>query len=149
MVNTCLFKDDIFPIIRFNTNDVTHEVVGSSPMGLPFRRIIGFKGRSDNMVKLRGINVYPTSVGVILGGEVAAFNGEFVCIVTRDDGRDQMTVHAEMRAGAPGGLQETCQNLLRARLGVELAVVLAQPGEIKDLTGIESRQKPLRLIDRR
>ena len=72
MVNTCLFKDDIFPIIRFNTNDVTHEVVGSSPMGLPFRRIIGFKGRSDNMVKLRGINVYPTSVGVILGGEVAA-----------------------------------------------------------------------------
>jgi phenylacetate-CoA ligase len=46
-------------------------------------------------------------------------------------------------------LQETCQNLLRARLGVELAVVLAQPGEIKDLTGIESRQKPMRLIDRR
>ena len=149
MVNTCLFKDDIFPIIRFNTNDVTHEVMGSSPMGLPFRRIIGFKGRSDNMIKLRGINVYPTSVGVILTQEVPAFNGEFVCIVTREAGRDQMTVHAEMRAGAPAGLQETCQNLLRARLGVELAVVLAQPGEIKDLTGIESRQKPLRLVDRR
>jgi phenylacetate-CoA ligase len=149
MVNTCLFKDDIFPIIRFNTHDVTHEVVGTSPMGLPFRRIIGFKGRSDNMIKLRGINVYPTSVGVILGAEVPAFNGEFVCIVTREGGRDQMTVQAEMRADAPSGLQETCQNLLRARLGVELVVVLAQPGEIKDLTGIESRQKPLRLIDRR
>ncbi|NBT93312.1 MAG: hypothetical protein EBT37_12220 [Betaproteobacteria bacterium] len=54
-----------------------------------------------------------------------------------------------VRADAPSGLQETCQNLLRARLGVELVVVLAQPGEIKDLTGIESRQKPLRLIDRR
>jgi phenylacetate-CoA ligase len=118
-------------------------------MGLPFRRIIGFKGRSDNMIKLRGINVYPTSVGVILGAEVPAFNGEFVCIVTREGGRDQMTVQAEMRADAPSGLQETCQSLLRARLGVELVVVLAQPGEIKDLTGIESRQKPLRLIDRR
>jgi phenylacetate-CoA ligase len=88
-------------------------------------------------------------VGVILGAEVPAFNGEFVCIVTRDGGRDQMTVHAEMREPATVGLQETCQNLLRARLGVEMAVVLAQPGEIKDLTGIESRQKPLRLIDRR
>lgn len=58
MVVTCLFKDDIAPCIRFNTHDITHELDGRGELG--FKRIAGFKGRSDNMVKLRGINLFPT-----------------------------------------------------------------------------------------
>ena len=66
MVNTCLFKDDIFPIIRFNTHDVTHEVVGSSPMGLPFRRTspdhgtafdIAGTGRADETSTLNALQM--------------------------------------------------------------------------------------------
>ncbi|MFN3425901.1 MAG: phenylacetate--CoA ligase family protein, partial [Novosphingobium meiothermophilum] len=66
MICTCLFKDDIFPIIRFNTHDVTEEVLGPNPLGIPFRRMKGFLGRSDNMVKLRGINLFPTGIGALL-----------------------------------------------------------------------------------
>ena len=51
---TVLFKDDIYPMIRFNTHDVTAFRTDASPFGLNLRRIRGFLGRSDNMVKLRG-----------------------------------------------------------------------------------------------
>lgn len=62
MVVTTLFKDDIAPRIRFNTHDITHELTGVNQTGMVFKRIAGFKGRSDNMVKLRGINVYPHAI---------------------------------------------------------------------------------------
>ena len=63
MVVTCLYKDDVFPIIRFNTHDVSAFRTDPSPLGFTLRRIVGFQGRSDNMVKLRGINIYPTGLG--------------------------------------------------------------------------------------
>jgi phenylacetate-CoA ligase len=66
MACTCLFKDDVFPIIRFSTHDVSAFRTDKSPMGLTLRRIAGLQGRSDNMVKLRGINIYPTGLSVIL-----------------------------------------------------------------------------------
>ena len=65
-VCTCLYKDDLFPIIRFNTHDVSAFRTDSSALGLNLARITGFLGRSDNMVKLRGINLYPTGIGAIL-----------------------------------------------------------------------------------
>jgi phenylacetate-CoA ligase len=149
MVCTCLFKDDIFPIIRFNTHDVTEEIVGDSPLGLPFRRILGFRGRSDNMVKLRGINVYPTAIGALLATERADFAGEYVCEVERLGAREEMTVRAEVRIEPSEALRAEYERLLRARLGVEVKVALGAPGSLADLTGIETRQKPIRLIDGR
>jgi phenylacetate-CoA ligase len=149
MVCTCLFKDDVFPIIRFNTHDVSEEIAGASPSGLPFRRILGFRGRSDNMVKLRGINVYPTGIGALLAAERAEFAGEYVCEVERAGTREEMTVRAEVRGEPSDRLRQEYETLLRARLGVEVKVVLARPGSLAELTGIETRQKPVRLIDRR
>lgn len=149
MICTCLFKDDVFPIIRFNTHDVTEEITGESPLGLPFRRILGFRGRSDNMVKLRGINVYPTAIGGVLAAERPEFTGEYVCEVERVDGREEMTVRAEVRGEHGEPLRQTYEALLRARLGVEVKVALHPPGSLAELTGIEKRQKPIRLIDRR
>ncbi|HEX2891976.1 phenylacetate--CoA ligase family protein [Vineibacter terrae] len=149
MVCTCLFKDDVFPIIRFNTHDVTEEVTGDSPLGLPFRRILGFRGRSDNMVKLRGINVYPTGIGSLLATERPEFTGEYVCEVGRSGSREEMTVRAEVRGDIDDALRQAYEALLRARLGVEIKVVLELPGGLAELTGIETRQKPIRLIDRR
>ena len=63
---TVLFKNTIYPVIRFNTNDVSTLLPGRGAFGINFRRLEGFRGRSDNMVKLRGINVYPTGIGAIL-----------------------------------------------------------------------------------
>ncbi len=148
MVCTCLFKDDVFPIIRFNTHDVSQFRTDASPMGLNLRRIVGFLGRSDNMVKLRGINIYPTGIGAILTENHAELLSEYVCEVTRVEGRDEMVVHVETSGplDRPTGDYEA---LLRTRLGVEIAVRLAGPGALGSLTQIEVRQKPIRLIDKR
>lgn len=151
MVCTCLYKDDIYPIIRFNTHDVTRLRTNASPLGLTLRRIEGFLGRSDNMVKLRGINVFPQAIGPILE-EIDAFAGEFVCRCTRDEaGRDEMTVVAEVKA-APSehdALREPFVVLLKRRIGIEVDVELVAPGELAELTQVEKRQKPIRLIDER
>jgi phenylacetate-CoA ligase len=149
MVCTCLFKDDIFPIIRFNTHDVSKVVLGASPLGLCFRRIEGFLGRSDNMVKLRGVNVYPTGVGAVVTQRFSALGGEFLCRVERIAGRDEMTVLLESTSPEDADLSARCAAQLRATLGVEMAVELHPIGALALLTGIEQRQKPIRLIDKR
>ncbi|MCE3004350.1 MAG: hypothetical protein LW860_16870 [Xanthomonadaceae bacterium] len=150
MVVTCLYKDDIYPIIRFNTHDVTRTLTTPSSLGLNLRRIEGFLGRSDNMVKIRGINVFPQAMAPILEAH-PAFAGEFICEATRDAaGRDELAVRVEARCAADdAAVREAFGALLRARLGVDCAVVLEAPGALAALTGIETRQKPVRLIDRR
>jgi len=146
MVVTCLFKDDIAPCIRFNTHDITEELTGANQTGMVFKRISGFKGRSDNMVKLRGINIFPHAIGAIIENR-ADLTGEFVCHVVRDaSGRDEMLVRLETRGGSE--VTEVAA-LLRKGIGIEVGVELVAPGETAAETQIDSRQKPIRLIDRR
>ena len=144
MVVTCLFKDDIAPCIRFNTHDITHELAGQGEIA--FRRIAGFKGRSDNMVKLRGINIFPHAIAALIENR-SDLTGEYVCTLTRDaTGRDSMLVTIESRGGTDvAGLAE----LLRRGLGVDVEVALCPPGGTAEATQIDVRQKPIRLIDRR
>ncbi|GIX13070.1 MAG: phenylacetate-coenzyme A ligase [Paracoccaceae bacterium] len=146
LVCTCLYKDDLFPIIRFNTHDVTRILPGDNPLGMPFRRMAGFLGRSDNMVKLRGINVFPQGIGAILQARFPGLTGEYVCLVDHRDGRDEMTVRVEVAGEARAAAMEA---VLRERLGVQIAVEPVPPGATAALTQIETRQKPIRLIDRR
>lgn len=150
MVVTVLFKDDIYPMIRFNTHDVTAYRTDTSPLGLRLRRIRGFLGRSDNMVKLRGINVFPQAVGAILT-ERTEYAGDYVCRLHRDGaGRESMTVALEIVDPAQAAaLADVYRDLLRRRLGVEVDVELVARHALAAETGIESRQKPIRLIDLR
>lgn len=144
MVVTCLYKDDVAPCIRFNTHDITHELDGRGE--IVFKRIAGFKGRSDNMVKLRGINVFPHAIGAIIENR-SDLTGEYVCHVQRDAAqKDHMTVTLESRGGTDSA---ALADLLRRGLGVEVEVALVGPGETAKQTEIDTRQKPLRLIDER
>jgi phenylacetate-CoA ligase len=144
MVVTCLYKDDIAPCIRFNTHDITNELDGRGE--IVFKRIAGFKGRSDNMVKLRGINVFPHAIGAIIENR-PDLTGEYVCYLRRDAAqRDHMTVTLESRGGSDAG---ELAEVLRRGLGVEVEVALVGPGETAAATEIDKRQKPLRLIDER
>ncbi|PHR20566.1 MAG: CoF synthetase [Sphingopyxis sp.] len=146
MVVTCLFKDDIAPCIRFNTHDITEERTDSNSTGMVFKRISGFKGRSDNMVKLRGINIFPHAIGSIIENR-ADLTGEYVCYVTRDEkGRDEMRVVLESRGGSDkSGLSD----ILRKGLGIDVAIDLVDVGGTAAATQIDVRQKPIRLIDER
>lgn len=148
--DTVLFKDTVYPIIRFNTNDVSAFLPGQGAMDINFQRIAGFQGRSDNMVKLRGINVYPTAISSHVS-EHAAATGEYVCRLDRVGTRDEMTVVIELNAGAEAtpALTDEFRALLRQRLGVEVGVELTGPGGTAALSQIEARQKPIRLIDNR
>ncbi|MEM1430553.1 MAG: phenylacetate--CoA ligase family protein [Pseudomonadota bacterium] len=148
MVCTCLFKDDVFPIIRFNTHDVSRELLGTTELDLPFRRIEGFLGRSDNMVKLRGINIYPQGIGALVAASFPDATGEFFCEVSRAGERDEMTAVIECRS-AGDGLREAMEAHLRTRLGVGIGVRLVAPGATAETTQIEVRQKPIRLVDAR
>lgn len=149
LVVTTLYKDDIYPLIRFNTHDVTRISLGSSSLGLNLKRMAGFLGRSDQMVKLRGINVFPQALGPILS-DLPGFTGEFLCEVTRDsNGRDEMCVSLELSAASDEQLLAMAKERLRASLGVEVQTRACAPGELAARTGIESRQKPVRLLDLR
>lgn len=143
MVVTCLFKDDIAPCIRFNTHDITHELGGRGE--LAFKRIAGFKGRSDNMVKLRGINLFPHAIASLIEN-CANLTGEYVCHLRRTDGRDDMIVTIESRGGTD---QTALAAILRRGLGVDVGVTLCDPGGTAAATQIDSRQKPIRLVDER
>ena len=143
MVVTCLFKDDIAPCIRFNTHDITHELDGRGE--LAFKRIAGFKGRSDNMVKLRGINLFPHAIAAIIENR-SDLTGEYICHLRRIEGRDEMVVTLESRGGSD---EAALAALLRQGLGVEVGVALTHPGGTATATQIDVRQKPIRLIDER
>ena len=147
MVVTCLYKDDVFPIIRFNTHDVSAFRTDPSPLGFTLRRIVGFQGRSDNMVKLRGINIYPTGLGVILTESDPELLSDYVCVVTRRNKRDEMVVHIETIGNVDRDVSAH-EALLKQRLGVAISVSLSEPGALAELTQIEKRQKPIRLIQR-
>jgi len=145
MVVTCLYKEDLAPVIRFNTHDVTEWLPGMGRSGLVFRRIRGFMGRSDSMVKIRGINIYPDS----LAGWVSArpgCTGAYYCRATRTaSGREELVVVIESSGGDRSRLEAGLRNLL----GIVVQVELQPPGSTADITGMERRQKPIRLIDER
>ena len=144
---TVLFKTGIYPIVRFDTKDLTTLSAPDPDSGIAFRRMSGFEGRSDNMVKLRGINVYPTAIGAFLE-EFEALTGEYVCRVFRAGGREEMAVMAEARE--PGGrLAEDLSERLKRGLGVQVAVELVEPGGTAAFTQVNERQKPVRLVDER
>lgn len=151
MVVTCLYKDDIHPIIRFNTHDVTQVRTDASSIGMVFKRIEGFMGRSDNMVKIRGINIFPQAIGPMLDG-VPGITGEFICKAVRDAaGRDEFVVVAETSAAGDDrqGVAERCRAALKQKIGIEVAVELVDHRATAALTQIDIRQKPIRLIDER
>jgi phenylacetate-CoA ligase len=87
---TTLFKYAA-PMVRFNTNDISaFTQAGPCPCGCTHRSISKIFGRNDNMVKLRGVNVFPEAIGALVA-ENPNSNGEYVCVVDRTDGTDEMS----------------------------------------------------------
>lgn len=147
MVVTCLFKDDIAPCIRFNTHDITNELTSANSSGMVFKRIAGFKGRSDNMVKIKGINIFPHAIGSIIENQ-PDLTGEYICVAEHNQSTRQDEFHVIIESrGDPN--PDFLSGLLRQGLGIEVKIKIAQPGETATLTQIDVRQKPIRLIDKR
>jgi phenylacetate-CoA ligase len=151
MVVTALFKHAA-PMIRFNTNDVLSFVPGECPCGSSHKRLSKVFGRADNMVKVRGVNVFPEAVGVCIA-EFAESNGEYICVVdfSPTSGREEMTVMvetADVSVPKPE-FAEQLSRRLHDSLGVAFKVEVVDKGELSQLTGIGEVMKVRRLLDRR
>ncbi len=144
---TPLFKTGVYPIVRFDTKDLSKLMPPSPESGINFKRMPGFQGRSDNMVKLRGINVYPTAIGTLLD-QHRATTGEYICRLTRSGSRDELIVVVETKELGIS-LTHEIEAILKKGLGVSVRVQLVSPGETATDTQVETRQKPIRLVDLR
>ena len=93
LVFTSLTKE-AFPIIRYRTRDLTRLLPGTARPGM--RRMEKVTGRSDDMIILRGVNVFPTQIEeALLATEWCG--GHFIIELTRQGRLDEMTVLAEAR----------------------------------------------------
>lgn len=146
LVLTSLTKEAM-PLIRYRTRDLTRLLPGE---GSAMRRIERVKGRSDDMLIIRGVNVFPSQIEAVLAAEprLAPY---YVLEVTRPHRMDELAVHIETRReDAPLGeddrlaLEAEAEHLIKVHVGVTCAVRVVPPGTIE-----RSEGKAKRVIDRR
>src|SRR5581483_11823294 len=97
LVLTTLTKEAM-PVIRYRTRDLTRLLPGSS--GRAMRRIERIKGRSDDMLIIRGVNVFPSQVEAALAAE-PLFALHYLLQVTRPDRLDELEIIVEVRQALP------------------------------------------------
>ena len=143
LVFTSLTKEAM-PIIRYRTRDLTRLLPGTARS---VRRMQKVTGRTDDMIILRGVNLFPTQIEELILA-VPALAPQFQCILDRPGRMDELTVRVESRpdaviddhARAAGELQKLVKN----RIGVSVKVDVVAPGDLERSLG-----KARRLIDNR
>ena len=93
IVITTLVKEGA-PLIRFRTHDLSRIIPGTCPCGSPFPRIDALQGRSDDMVKIHGVNVFPRQIEEILR-TFPALSSEYQIRLSHLEGRDTMRIYVE------------------------------------------------------
>lgn len=144
LVFTSLSKEAL-PIIRYRTRDLTRLL---PPTSRAFRRMGKIVGRSDDMLIIRGVNVFPTQIEeIVLQNE--KLSGQYQILVARDGNLDQVTVRCELQPGVADGerseLTGWVQHRIKTLVGITCQVeVLAQDSIERTLVG-----KARRVIDKR
>ena len=140
------------PSIRFNVNDISALKPAGCACGSTFAFLDKIYGRNDNMVKLRGANVFTEAIGVAVAAEPRS-NGEFFCVVERvgEAQTDEMTVMVELadprRDGAAA--RADLERRLKEVTGVRLTVEVHGKGALDSYTGTSQTSKLKRLLDKR
>lgn len=136
------------PMIRLLSGDLTHWEAGPSACGRTYPILPnGIYGRIDDMVTIRGENVYPAAIEEVVTA-LDGYGGEHRIVVTRETTMDELTVQVEHRADlgsdAIEELRASAADALRAKLGVS-ANVEAVPAGTFERTDFKAR----RVVDRR
>jgi len=143
LVLTSLTKEAM-PVIRYRTRDLTRLLPGN---GRAMRRMERVKGRSDDMLIIRGVNVFPSQIEAILAEEKECAP-HYILVVTRPDRLDELEVIVETRTGlepdAAKVLADRAVHLIKSRVGVTAMVRAVPPGTIE-----RSQGKAKRVIDKR
>jgi phenylacetate-CoA ligase len=138
------------PMIRYRTRDITALIPEPCPCGRSLRRMRRIGRRSDDMLIIRGVNVFPSQVEAALL-EVEGTLPHYQIVLTRMHGLDQMEVQVEVTAesfsdkiGALEELNDKIADALEHVLGIRVQVTLVEPHTIQ-----RSEGKAKRVIDRR
>ena len=148
LVFTSLTKEAM-PVIRYRTRDLTTLLPGTARS---MRRIERITGRSDDMIILRGVNLFPTQIEEMILG-IPGLSPHFQLVLTRPDRLDEMTVRVEARSPSSAAderrlLAERLASTVKQRIGVSVAVEVLEPGLVERSMGKAKRIVDLRQADR-
>jgi phenylacetate-CoA ligase len=149
LVFTSITKE-AFPVIRYRTRDIT--TLSSEPCicGRTLIRMKKVSGRTDDMLIIRGVNVFPSQIESVLM-EIKGLSAHYQLVVDRVDNLDTLTVHVEVGEGVFSdevrvlqGLEKNIAYRIKEELGVSARVKLVEPKVIA-----RSQGKAVRVIDHR
>ena len=144
LVFTSLTKEAM-PVIRYRTRDLTRLLPGTARS---MRRIEKITGRTDDMIILRGVNLFPTQIEELIL-RTPALSPHFQCVLHRNTGpMDEMTVQVERRVDATGAdtaaAAISLRSLIKNIIGVSVEVAVLEPEGVERSTG-----KMRRVVDQR
>jgi len=143
LVFTSLTKQAM-PVIRYRTRDLTRLLPGTAR---PMRRIEKITGRTDDMMIVRGVNVFPTQIEELIL-RIPQLSPHFQCVLRRDGRMDTLTVRVERRAEVDKAAAAEAGAALAARvkstIGISIHVEVLEPDGVERSMG-----KMRRIIDER
>ena len=145
LVITTLTKEAL-PMLRYRTRDITRLSDEPCACGRSHVRILRVTGRNDDMLIIRGVNVYPSQVEAVLVG-FPGIAPHYQIILTREGALDAMTVEVELAPGFAGDRAAKAEEVthhIKSLIGVTCKVVTKAEGEVP-----RSQGKAVRVVDRR
>jgi phenylacetate-CoA ligase len=149
LVVTTLAKEG-FPMLRYRTGDITRLVKDTCKCGRTFARMDKIKGRSDDMLKIRGVNVFPSQIESVLM-TYPQIAPHYQLVVTRKNYSDRLEVRVEIsdvslleNFAKLEELQENIKAKLKSILGIDTAVSLVEPKTLERFQGKAKRILDLR-----
>jgi phenylacetate-CoA ligase len=142
---------EAMPLIRYRTHDLTRFIPGECPCGRTHRRIDRFKGRSDDMIILKGVNIFPVQIEKILLG-FKELGGNYLITIETVGNNDEMLIEVELSDlftddyGTLQRLNKTIVRLLKDELLITPRVKFLSKGSLPVAEGKAVRVKDLRKI---
>ncbi len=143
IVITTLVKEGA-PLIRYRTHDLSRIIPGTCPCGSKFPRLDIIMGRTDDMMKIKGVNVFPSQIEEILK-EFPEVSSEYQIRISHLDGRDTMRLYVETNGSVDFlELAKRIAGTVKSRIGFTPLVKVVELGLLP-----RSEKKSKRVIDER
>lgn len=147
LVITCIKKEGI-PLIRYRTKDITRLIYEPCKCGRTTVRMENLSGRSDDMLKIRGVNVFPSQIEEVILG-VEELGPHYEIIVEREGYSDKLTVRVELVKATDTyseieRITAKVRNGLKTILGLDAKIKLESPNTLQRFEGKAKRVKDLR-----
>ena len=143
VVITTLVKEGA-PLIRYRTHDLSRIIPGTCPCGSPFPRLDTIMGRTDDMMKIKGVNVFPSQIEEILK-EFPEVSSEYQIRISHLDGKDTLRIYVETTGNIDFlDLSRRIASTVKSRIGFTPLVKVVEVGVLP-----RSEKKTKRVIDER